>query len=111
MTNHNIQTYNDILKTNSPNDGNKMEKTHIVRTVEKSKREIVETAVRSAPQTHIYITAHYWLGTRTSITSGGVKQLLLAQAITLSEIVCHAFSHMREHRDTFLYKYTSDLDI
>jgi len=38
-----------------------------VRTVEKSKREIVETAVRSTPQTHIYITAHYWLGTRTYI--------------------------------------------
>jgi hypothetical protein len=54
----------------------------------------------------LYTTAHYWLGTRTSIKSGGVKQLVLAQANPLSDIISHEYSHMTEDRDININTYT-----
>ena len=49
-------------------------------------------------KTKIYDRSLYWLGTDTSLTSGGVKLVLWVQISTLSEIMrsCKDFPHFNQ---------------
>ena len=58
-----IQKYNEI----------KEKKYHTVETVLKSNRKIVERDKIDAPNTHTHDCSLSWLGTGTSVKSGGVQ--------------------------------------
>ena len=59
----------------------KNKKHHLVAKVQKSNRKIVETEAKKVVEAHIYMTPNThihdpslsWLGTGTSINSGGVN--------------------------------------
>ena len=53
---------------------------HIVETIPKSNIKIIERVGIDTPNTQIHDRSLSWLGTGTSITSGGVKLVLGAQA-------------------------------
>ena len=66
-----------------------------VGIVPKSIRKIVETDPKSILLTHIHDRSLSWIGTGTSIKSGGVKLVLWTQTSILSDIKrsCKCFPH------------------
>ena len=56
----------------------KNKKYHTVRTIQKSNLKIVERGKNDPPNKQIHDRSISWLGTGTSIKSGGVKLVLWA---------------------------------
>jgi len=63
----------------------KKQKYHTVRTVPKSNRKIVESGKIDTPNIHDRSLS--WLGTCTSIKSGGIKLVSWGQTSPLSEMM------------------------
>jgi hypothetical protein len=63
----------------------KNQKYHTVRTVPKSNRKIVESG--KIDTLNIHDRSLYWLGTGTSIKSGGIKLISWDQTSPLSEMM------------------------
>jgi len=69
-------------------------KYHTVGIVPKSNIKIIERGKIDTPNTKIHDRSLSWLGTGTSIKSGGVKLVLWTQTSPLSAMIWSSVFHM-----------------
>ena len=71
-------------------------KYRTVGTISKSNIKIVDRGEIDTPITQMHYRSLSWLGTGTSVTSGGVNLVLCTQASPISEMMrsCKCFPHV-----------------
>ena len=81
----------------------KDKKYHIVRKIPKSNIKIEERATIDHSNTQIHDCSLSWLGTGTSITSGGIKLVLWVQTPPLSEMIrsCKCLLHVNIYNQIY----------